>query len=239
MPGFCIKELSIHAAALILNLIRNVGFYDRGIRKGEWRKAAGYVPRNLEEMTVGIFGFGASGRLLYQIFKKGFGSKVIVCDPFIDKSIQNSMDVTVVSFEEMLKNSDIISIHAPLTPETRHIFDYKAFKQMKNTSMIINVSRGGLINQQDLEKALADGEIRYAGLDVFEKEPLSPNSPLISNENVALTCHSAFYGENAQKNQIKLAIELVDCVLNKKSVKRKYVANKDVLNKFEDLNIIK
>jgi D-3-phosphoglycerate dehydrogenase len=189
-------------------------------------------------MTLGLFGFGASGKLLYQIFKQGLGSKVIVCDPFIDKSIEKSMDVTVVSFGELLKNSDIISIHAPLTPETKHIFDYKAFEQMKNTSMIVNVSRGGLINQQDLEKALTDGEIRYAGLDVFEKEPLSLNSSLIDNENVALTCHSAFYGEHAQKNQIQLAIQLVDLVLNKKNVKKKYVANKDILNKLGNLKII-
>lgn len=239
MPGFCVEELAIHAAALILNLLRNVNYYDRGIRKGEWRKAKGVVPRNPRDLTLGLFGFGGSAKPLYNIFKGGFGTKVITCDPYVDESIKENWDVEIVSFEELLEKSDIISLHAPLVPETKHIFNYDAFKKMKKDSMIVNISRGELINQDDLIKALNEGEIQFAGLDVFAQEPLSVDSPLIDSENVVLTPHSAFYGVQAQNNQLQLAIELVDSVLNHKGVVGKYIANRDVKSKIENFKVLK
>ena len=236
MPGFCIEELAVHATALILNLMRNVSYYDRGIRSGEWRKAKGPMPPNPEDLTLGLFGFGGSARKLWKIFKDGFGTKVLAYDPYIspDKAPEG---VEMVSFEELLAQSDIVSLHAPLTPETRHIFNKEAFEKMKKNAMIVNISRGELIDQKALEEALEQGEIQFAGLDVYEQEPLPADSPLIQRDDVILTCHSAFYGVNSQKNQLSLALELVDGVLNHKKVSGRYIANKGVVSKIEDLII--
>lgn len=238
MPGFCVQELAVHASALILNLLRNVSYYDRGIRQGEWRKATGPVPRNPKDLTLGLYGFGGSAKPLYHIFYHGFGTRVITCDPYISKDIRENFDVEVVSFDELLAQADIISIHAPLTNETRHIFNQDAFRKMKKDAMIINISRGELIHQDDLTQALANHEIGFAGLDVFETEPLSAESPLAKMDNAVLTCHSAFYGVNAQSNQLRLAFELVDSVLNNHCVSAKYIANRGVVSKVEEFNII-
>jgi len=238
MPGFCVEELALHACALILDLLRNVSYYDRGIRQGEWRKASGPVPRNPRDLTLGLYGFGGSAKPLYDIFYHGFGTKVITCDPYINKAIKENYDVEIVSFDELLGKADILSIHAPLTPETRYIFNQAAFQKMKNDAMIINISRGELIDQDDLIKALEAGEIGFAGLDVFEKEPLPVQNPLTKCEKAVLTCHSAFYGDHAQQNQLRLALELVDSVLNKRSVPDSYIANKGVISKIKNLQII-
>lgn len=238
MPGFCVDELALHATAMILNLLRNVSYYDRGIRKGEWRKAKGHLPRNPKDMTLGLYGFGGSARPLYNIFRNGFGSKIITHDPYLDTNIKGDYDVEVVTFEELLKNSDIISIHAPLTEETRLIFNKDAFRKMKDDSMIINIARGELIHQGDLIQALEKGYIRFAGLDVFEKEPLPITSPLIENENAVLSCHSAFYGDHALENQLKLAVDLVYSVLNNHCVAAKFIVNKGVVSRIENFVVM-
>ncbi len=168
---------------------------------------------------------------MFEIFRKGFKSRVITCDPYVPDSVKGQFDVEFVEFDEMLKQSDIISIHAPLTKDTHHIFNGEAFRKMKKEAMIINIARGEIIKEDDLIEALKEGEIRFAGLDVFEKEPLAKDNPLLAMDNVVLTCHSAFYGEKAQNNQIRLSIELVDGILNKKTVERTYVANKAVIEK--------
>lgn len=238
MPGFCVQELAVHASALILDLLRNVSFYDRRIRMGQWPKAKGHMPRNPRDLILGLYGFGGSARPLYDIFYHGFGTKVITCDPYIRNEVRENYDVEIVSFDELLKRSDIISIHAPLTEETHHIFNRDAFIKVKQDAMIVNISRGGLIDQEALTWALDQGEIRFAGLDVFEQEPLAASDPLIQHEQTVLTSHSAFYGDHAQKNQIQLSIDLVDSVLNKKCVKKCYIANKDMSIKVDGFRII-
>ncbi len=231
IPGFCITELAVHATALILNLLRNVGYYDRGIRKGEWRKATGPLPLNPGKMTIGLYGFGGSAREIYHIFANGFGSRILVCDPYFTPENPADWKAEFVGFETMVSESDVISIHAPLTAETRHIFNADVFKKMKKTAMIINIARGELINQEDLIEALRSNEIGFAGLDVFATEPLPVSSPLIGMENVVLTPHSAFYGVDAQQNQISLAIELVTGALVDKCIPKRYIANPDVVDK--------
>ena len=238
MPGFCVQELALHASALILNLLRNVSFYDRNIRNGQWPKAQGYIPRNPKDLVLGLYGFGGSARPLYDIFYHGFGTKVITCDPYVKKDIKENYDVEIVSFDELLARADILSIHAPLTAETRHIFNREAFVKMKKEAMIINISRGGLIDQEALTWALDHGEIRFAGLDVFEQEPLPASNPLVHQDQAILTCHSAFYGDHAQKNQIQWTIDLVDSVLNKKCIRKTYIANKDVTSKINGFQIM-
>lgn len=237
MPGFCLDELALHASALIFDLLRNVSFYDRGIRQGEWRKARGPVPRNPGDLTLGLYGFGGSAKSLYNIFHNSFATKILVYDPYINDSVKNDYDVEIVSFDELLTNCDIISIHAPLTPETRHIFNKSAFEKMKSDAILVNISRGELVKQDDLIEALENNEIGFAGLDVFEQEPLPADSPLTKSDRVVLTCHSAFYGLRAQQNQLKLALELVDYVLNQKFAPRRYIADRGVTSKIPDFTV--
>ena len=231
MPGFCIKELAAHATSLILALLRNTAYYDREIRKYNWPKAKYFKPEDLSELTVGLYGFGGSAKELYKIINKGFGSKFLVCDPYVNSSVLNEYDIELVTFDEMLEKSDIISLNVPLTEETRGIFNIETFKKMKNTSMIINIARGELINEDDLIYALENGLIRFAGLDVFETEPLNKESKLRNMNNVILTCHSAFYGVRSENNQISFANELVRRALIDNEVPTYFVANKGVFGK--------
>lgn len=229
MPGFCGEELVIHATALILNLLRNVSFYDTNIRRGNWPKAKGPLPDRLSNMVIGLYGFGGSARPMSQVFTKGFNSKVIAYDPFVSESICKEYGVERVSFDKLLTDSDVISIHAPLNKDTYHVFNKEAFSKMKKTSMIINISRGPLIDEKALIEALRSGDIKYAGLDVFEKEPIDRDNPLLKMDNVVLTPHSAFYGKESLKNQHLTAARLTVCSLVDRQIIEENVANKEVI----------
>lgn len=234
MPGFCINELAVHATALALSLNRNIGCYDRRIRQGQWPKAQYYMPRSPKDLVLGLYGFGGSAKELYKIWHFGFGSKVITCDPYVPEEVRSQYEVTFVDFDTMLKESDVLSIHAPLNDETYHIFSTDAFRKMKNDAIIINIARGGLIDQEALADALEQGEIRFAGLDVFEQEPVPADSRLLKRDDVALTCHSAFYGEESKARQLQWAYEMTESALNRAAVPGGRVANRAVMNTFKE-----
>lgn len=235
MPGFCANELALHASGLILNILRNVSYGDRKIRNNEWPKATGPLPRDPRNLTLGLYGFGDSARPLYNIFRQGFGATVIANDKYLAPTVASEYGIELVDFNDLLSRSDIISIHAPLNEETKHIFNRETFQRMKEDSIIINIARGGLIHEEDLIEALKNGDIGFAGLDVFEQEPLQEDNPLKQMDNVVLTAHSAFCGDNAQQNQIEWSVELVDKAINQKRIENKYIANKDVESKIEGL----
>lgn len=235
MPGFCINELAVHATALVLSLNRNIGYYDRRIRQGQWPKATYYMPRSPKDMVLGLYGFGGSARELYKIWHDGFGCKVITCDPY---AAPGDFDVTFVDFDTLLKESDILSVHAPLNAETYHIFNEDAFRKMKNDAIIVNIARGGLIDQEALADALEAGQLRFAGLDVFEEEPLPVSSRLASRDDVALTCHSAFYGEESKARQLQWAYELTESALNTGRIPAGKVANRGILNARTDFEFV-
>ena len=140
---------------------------------------------------------------------------------------------------DLLARSDIVSIHAPLTQETRGIFNRNCFRAMKNDAMIVNIARGGLIDEPDLIEALRRGDIRFAGLDVFDREPLPEDSPLREMDNVVLTCHSAFYGDTAQATQLSLAYGLVTKTLLDRELNARYIANKSVIQTLQGYQIKK
>lgn len=236
--GYCIEELAAQATALALSLLRNVGYQDRGVRAGGWLKAKGIIPSRPDRLTVGLFGFGGSGRCMYRIWHDGFGSRIIACDPYLTQEDVAQYDVELVSFEELLRQSDIISIHAPLTEETYHQFSTDAFKAMKPTAMILNIARGPIIDQNALIHALEIGEIRFAGLDVFEQEPMAADCPLRQMDNVALTCHSAFWGVEANQRATELVFEQMASIIENHQVEHKYVANSGVISKIPGLKLV-
>lgn len=239
LPGFCAKELADLAAAMILGLVRNLGYYDREIRKGGWPKCQYLLPGDIREMTLGLYGFGAAGRYLHDIFKGGFNTKIISCDPYVSDAVKKTYPhVEFVTFDELLERSDIISIHVNLTPETTHKFNKDAFCKMKNNAMIINTSRGPVINQVELAEALEVGEIRYAGLDTMEKEPMEKDDPLLKMDNVILSPHSGSYGAGAKKTQIQMICDLIPGAVTTGNIPARNVANCNVLKKKTNYNFI-
>ena len=232
LPGFCAKELADVATAMIMGLIRNTNYYDREVRKGNWPKCKYLLPPDVRELTLGLYGFGLAGRYLHDIFHKGFGTKVIACDPYVSDAIKSQYpDVEFVSFDELITRSDIISIHVILTPETTHVFNKEVFKKMKNTAMIINTSRGPVIDNDDLAWALQTGEIMYAGLDTVEREPLPENDPFKSLDNIIVNPHCGSYGVGSKKTQIDMVCDLVPTAVTTQKVSARCVANRSVLTK--------
>lgn len=239
IPGFCAKELADLAAAMILSLVRNTNYYDREIRKGNWPKCQYLLPPDVRTLTLGLYGFGAAGKHLYEIFHGGFGTSVIACDPYIPEAARAQYpDVEFVTFDEMVERSDIISIHVGLTEETRHIFNDDVFKRMKNTAMIINTARGPIIDQKALARALESGEILYAGLDTVEVEPIEPDDPLLTMDNVILGPHSGSYGIGAKRTQIHAVCELIPNALTKGTIPARNVADRKVIERITEYQFI-
>ncbi len=239
LPGFCAKELADVATAMIMSLIRNTAYYDREVRKGNWPKCQYLLPPDVRELTLGLYGFGQAGRHLYGIFHGGFGTKVIACDPYVNDAIKAQYpDVTFVSFEEMIEQSDIISVHVNLTPETTHVFNREVFRKMKNTAMIINTSRGPVIDNDALAWALETGEIRYAGLDTVEREPLPENDPFKKLDNIIVNPHCGSYGVGSKKTQISMVCELIPEAVRMQKLPARCVADKGVLSQDTGYNFV-
>ena len=239
LPGFCAKELADLAAAMILGLIRNTVYYDREIRKGNWPKCTYLLPLDVRELTLGLYGFGAAGQHLYQIFHGGYQCKIIACDPYLPDAVKAQFpDVTFVDFETLTRQSDILSIHVGLTPETYHIFNEQTFQKMKPNALIINTARGPIIDQKALAKALKDGTIRGAGLDTVEVEPIEQDDPLLDLDNVILSAHCGSYGVGAKKEQISTVCKLIPQVVSEHVLPRRNVANKAVINHISDISFV-
>lgn len=237
IPGFCAKELADLATAMIMGLIRNTVYYDREIRKGNWPKCTYLLPLDVRELTLGLYGFGTAGQQLYKIFKGGYGCRVMACDPYLPDFVKAQFaDVEFVDFDQLVEESDILSIHVGLTPETWHIFNDETFRRMKNNALIINTARGPIIDQKALARALESGEIRGAGLDTVEVEPIEKDDPLLNMDNVILSAHCGSYGIAAKKEQITTVCTLVPQAVTQGTLPRRNAANKGVLDKSIGIN---
>ncbi len=191
IAGVCSEEVSNHALMFLLACSRKLVLLDRRLRQGEWGrpKLTGGIG-TIYDQTLGLVAFGNIARALARK-AKALGMRVIAYDPYVYPWIAREYGVTLVSFEQLLKESDFISIHCPLYDETRHLFNEKTLRAMKKTAYIINTARGPVIDEQALIKALQQGWIAGAALDVFEQEPTPPDNPLLKMENVIVTPHSA------------------------------------------------
>ncbi len=194
---------------LLLAVVRRLAAYDRDMHEGRWTRS--HTQDVSEDKTFGIFGLGAIGR---EVAKRarGFGMTILACAPRHDEDYARENDISYVSFEELLERSDFISISAPLTPETRGIFDEGAFRRMKPNAVIINTARGAIIDEPSLVKALESGWIRGAGLDVFDPEPLA-DRPLSKLDSVVITPHAAGWTFEAWDRLVLAAAENVIEVL--------------------------
>jgi len=209
VTGFCTEEVSEHVLAMMLNFARNIHGLQKTVRWGRW-EYTGYPLHRLSYKTLGIVGLGEIGRTLA---RKAFalGMTVLGYDPYIkDKEIAS---VKITTLEDILKNSDYISLHCPLTEKTRHLIGEREFKMMKPGAFIINTARGGIIKESALIAALQKGLIGGVGLDVFESEPPSGNNPLLAMENVIITPHMAWYSEESSLEVVTRVFEQLSRVI--------------------------
>lgn len=202
-PGYCTAEVADHALAMILALNRRIVEQDRALREGAWIEhgpATRTILRGpiepLREQTLGIVGFGRIGQAVCARARP-FGLTILTADPYVDPGVPAAADVELVSLEELLRCSDIVTIHTPLTPETRGLIDAAALARMKPAAVIVNTARGQIIDLPALAAALEQGTIAGAALDVVDPEPLPADAPFYRMPNVILTPHSAYYSEKS------------------------------------------
>lgn len=194
------------AFALLLSLSRRIPFFNRIVREGSW------VPHLTSEVwskTIGIIGTGRIGK---EVAKraKGFDMNIVAFDEFPNRTWADSIGAKYVPLEQLLSASDYVTLHLPLTEKTRRIVNASFLKQMKPAAYLINTSRGPLVDEQALYEALASGTIAGAGLDVFEKEPVSPDHPLLTLENVIVSAHvSSSTHESMRRMSLACAEEIL------------------------------
>ena len=196
VPDYCVDEVSDHALALFLALARRVVAADQAVKGGAWDVVAHQGIQRLRGQTLGLLGFGKIARAL-AAKAQALGLRVVAADPFVDAETMARLNVRAVDMGTLLAESDALSVHVPLSPETRGIIGERALARMKPTAFLINTSRGGLVDEQALAAALAAGRLAGAALDVMEKEPPPPDHPLRKASNVVLTPHLAFYSREA------------------------------------------
>jgi D-3-phosphoglycerate dehydrogenase len=190
VPRYCIEEVSNHAVAMIISLGRRIPHEHHQIMQGGWGVGPFLPIPAFSDLTLGLVGFGAIAR---RVSDKAtiFGFRIIASDPFASHSGFKEHGVERADLNAVLGTADIISLHCPLTPETRHLINRETIERMKPRVLLINTARGAVIKEPDLIEALRTGRIVGAGLDVFEVEPLPANSPLRTFPNVLLTSHAA------------------------------------------------
>jgi len=204
VPDYCLQEVSDHTMALILALARKVPFSNALVQAGR--------------QILGLVGLGNIPR---RVAPKAiaFGMKVIAHDPYVSAAGARELGVELVSFERLLEISDFVSAHAPLTPQTRGLFNAEAFAKMKKGAFLVNTARGPLIDESALTAALDSGQLGGAALDVVAAEPLSRDSPLLDRSNVILTPHTAFYSVEAlEELQTKCASDVARVLSGEKPV---------------------
>lgn len=210
------QEVSDHAVALYLALSRRLVTRDRDVRAGIWGVDQKEPINGHRSATLGLFGFGRIGKETWNRFKALGFSKCLVADPSVGPADAEACGVTLVTLQEICENADVISLHCPLLPETHHIIDERALTLMKNSAYVINVSRGGLIDEVALTNALEAGQIAGAGLDVFETEPPDCMEPIFLAPNTILTDHMAWYSEaSVRALQQAAADEVVRTLVDK------------------------
>ncbi|MGH2461382.1 MAG: hydroxyacid dehydrogenase, partial [Chloroflexota bacterium] len=192
-PGVNSQAVAEHALTLMLMLARRIPTASRMLRDGQFDEARRtIVALDLQGKTLGLVGLGQVGRRLAAIVRQGLAMRVLAFDPYVTPAQAAELGVELVSeLEPLLRAADVVSIHAPLTPETRGIIGRGALAELKPTAFLINCARGGLVDEDALLEALQAGRLAGAGLDVFVEEPTPAAHPLFGLENVVVTPHVA------------------------------------------------
>lgn len=218
-PGVNAEAVGEVAMSLALSVARKIPFLNAETRKGAWVRSTGM---ELKGKTMGIVGLGAIGKVLARC-AKGFDMKVIAYDPCIDEEYCKKQEIESQTFEQLIRSADVISLHLPLNDNTRHLINREAIAQMKPAAIILNTSRGGIIDEQAAYEALNEGRLGGMGLDAFEVEP-PVNSPLFEFDNVVATPHTGAHTQEATINMANAAVQnLIDVLEGKSS---KFIVNR-------------
>jgi len=230
VPDYAIETVADHAFALLISLARKTTLADKAMKAKSWgtwtSPSKQYRGIDLEGKTLGLVGLGRIGRALARR-AEAFNMNLLAFDPYVKEEQLKGAKVKLTDLETLLKESDFVSVHAALTPETRGLIGEKQLRMMKNTAYVINTSRGPLIDEKALLRALKEGWIAGAGLDVYEKEPPSVDNPLFELDNTVLTPHIAWYTEEAMMRLERIAVERAIELLQGKIPKT--VVNPEVL----------
>lgn len=208
-PDYGVGEVATHALAMTLTLLRHIAFYDRDVRAGHWHYTSPGKMQRVGNMTLGILGLGRIGKRMAHIGRNCF-KRVIACDPYI---IDGDFPAYVerVDLSNLFRESDAISLHVPLTDETRAMVGSAVLRLMRPGSVLVNTARGAVVNIDDLLAALDAGTLDGAALDVLPVEPPAPDHPIMKHKRVLLTPHSAFYSVEAEMElRRKAAQNLID-----------------------------
>mgnify|MGYP000984415732 CR=1 FL=1 len=201
LPTYCIPDVALHTIAMIMNANRKIAFYDRSVRRGEWDPGKGYEMHRPDQLTLGFLGFGNIARMTAELIKP-LGFKLIAYDPYLSADRFAALNAEKVELEKLLALSDVISLHTPVTAETRHIINQETIAAMKPGVTIVNTSRGELVDTAALIKGLESGHIQAACLDVLEHEPLADeHKRLLDFENVTLSPHTAYFSHESAIDQ--------------------------------------
>jgi phosphoglycerate dehydrogenase-like enzyme len=191
-PGINAVSVAEHTIGLMIAASKYFVSYDRGLKEGKWPR--GQLPRGVEldGKVLGQVGFGKIGSLVARKCRAAFNMEVLVYDPYVSEStIKEAVSGRKVDLDTLLENSDVVSLNLPSNEETRGLFDYKKFRKMKKTAILVNTARGDVVVESDLIRALNQGELFTAGLDVTFDEPPGPDNPLYDIPGITLTGHSA------------------------------------------------
>ena len=218
VPTYGTRSVAQMTIALILELTQYAGLHTDMVRKGHWSMAKDWCfwekPLiELDGLTLGIIGYGRIGQATGRL-ASAFGMNVIATDPLLPSG--KHAEVNIVDLEVVLKESDIICLHCPLTPDTDQMINSDKIKLMKKTAFLINTSRGQLINEHDLAKALNEGRIAGAGLDVLRVEPPTPDNPLLNAKNCLITPHIAWATKAARVRLMNVVVENLRAFLNER-----------------------
>ncbi len=218
VPDYCMHEVSDHAMALLLALARKIPLSNKLVQAGRWDMPAVVPIHRLAGRVLGLVGFGNIPRALAPK-AKALGLRVVTHDPYASQQALAAAGVESVSFDRLLEISDFVSIHAPLMPATRGLFNAEVFRKMKTGALLINTARGPLVDEDALVSALDSGRLGGAALDVVAVEPLPKDSRLIGRDNVILTPHTAFYSVEALNElQTKCAADVARVLSGEKPV---------------------
>lgn len=230
-PDYCVIAVAEYAIGMIFALLRQIPRAACIAKEGNWGLRNRLEGTELQGKILGVVGLGRIGR---EVAKKGsaLGMKVMAYDPYVNSSTADSVGAKLVLFDELLRNSDVITIHIPLLPNTHNLFGDNEFKIIKEKSYLVNVSRGGIVDEKALLRALTSGQLAGAALDVLTVEPPQEENPLLKIDKVFITPHIGWNTIEAKLKGHKTLIEQVNDVLKFKVPK--YVINKQVLSKWKE-----
>jgi len=221
-----IYDVADHAVTLMLSLTRKIPWANQNVKSGIWDWKPFQPINRIKGMTVGIIGFGRIGREV-AMRVKGFGVNVVAYDPYLPLEVFEKEKVRKADLDTIFKESDIITLHVALSAETRHMIGKDQLRKMKKSTILVNASRGAVVDEKALYIALKEGWIAGAALDVMEKEPPEKDNPLLKLDNVIITPHMAWYSTASLTEIQRKAAEQVAMALNGRIPTN--LVNKDVL----------